>query len=200
MIRINQLTLTNKKLEKEALLKIGEEYANNIFQTNLSAINSEVSFYKNALEHPEVSSYSEAEYLKIPMAVNFKDIPIMYKNSHEYPFFVTLDIAGNVSTLSFTPSVVAFDSLNEKTLISIDQAVENINNNQATIISAGVSQAASIELEEIIGGNLNKYQLEYRVDETTSYIIPYYRFSGEVQNLNEELYTVEIITPAVKTQ
>lgn len=197
-IRISPLKITGNNLSQDQLIEIAENYINDLFQTNLSAIKQDVTYYKNAIEQPEKTSYEQADYIKIPLATNINGFPIMYRGSFDYPFFITLDMSGGVSTLSFSPSIITFKNIGEKTLINIDQAIININSGQGSIISAGVTEAATIDLKEITKGDLNKVNIEYRHDPNTGYIVPFYNFSGEVFSMDETKLIVKIITPAIK--
>ncbi len=188
------------KLSQTDLIGQAQAYLLDLLSLELSPLTDQITYYLEPEEHPEVTTYENATAVKIPFAQTVEGIPVMFEGRAEVPFFVTLDMSGNVSTVSFTPNIVTFETLGEKNLIGIDQAIENINTkNQGTIISAGVETTIDITLDEIVRGDLTTVSLEYRVDETTGYILPYYRFSGTLYNSDNNKYMVELITPAVET-
>lgn len=193
--------ITNPKLSQTELIANAQSYLLELLSLELSPLTNQITYYLQPEEHPEETTYEQATAVKIPFAQTVDGIPLMFEGRAEVPFFVTLDMAGNVSTVSFTPNVITFQTLGEKNLISTDQAIDNINTkNQGTIISAGVETTIDIKLEDIVGGGLTSVSLEYRADSTTGYVLPYYRFAGTVYSADNNKYLVELITPAVETE
>jgi hypothetical protein len=138
--------------------------------------------------------------MEIPFTYSIEDIPLYIGHENTPPLSVLINNEYEIQKIVFQ-TVFFYPLPREESfnIISISEAVENINNRQhASIISAYESETGIFSLEEISEGELTSVSLEYRADLDTKTAYPFYRFSGELENNEGKIITAEIITPAVK--
>lgn len=169
-----------------------------IRQEVLLTQNRAIEYRRNLSESTENQPES-AEMAIIPFSYSLANYPIYYQDDR-LPFveiIVTAD--SGVTKATFQTRGLKYETTTEIPLISIDQAVANIQqNNQATIITYETNYAQELNLATIQTGILNAVQLEYRVDEENQLIYPFYRFEGEFINQDGLELTGQLITPAVE--
>jgi hypothetical protein len=83
-------------------------------------------------------------------------------------------------------------------LLSPQEVVDKINqNDNAAIIVISQEEIIPHEITDIQSGTLKTVKLEYRFDNQLKLIYPFYRFSGDLTNNQNQLITADIISPAI---
>jgi hypothetical protein len=181
-----------------------------ITKTN-TFISSNLPFLKNATLQEERTAYftgdldlhpatqQDASFATFHYAQTINSYPIFINSAQSYPIEVLVSrdlvITKVVASLqSFTYSLTP-----NQNLISIDDAIKNLNTNQTGILLSFATQDGIIEsFEDITGGTLDSVSLEYRLDPQANMLYPFYHFSGTVTTPTGTS-TVHIATPAIKT-
>lgn len=208
-------TLTyNPSQQVVTYLKRQNDYAHESPAFDISrAISTAEQFIKNELsltEHSAVVDQIEylgdegaktaatAEFLQIPFVKNLHGLPVRFAKSISPPLTISLNHEYEVYRIDMyitTPDPVPMIST---TPLTVDQALENIRQNNATIISSSLDLGGIIELQRIESLALTAASLQYRYDPTNNIYYPYYEFIGTAQTDRPgELYTITIVTPAV---
>jgi len=120
----------------------------------------------------------------------------MEKNS-VYPIKVMINADLKIQKLVFPTTMIDLKTIDQKSTISVNQAVKNINNNIGSIIYSEVSWIDSGDISEITSGKMDRVQLEYRLDKEINLAYPFYRFYGTITNKDNIPMKAEIITPAI---
>ncbi|MGD9129671.1 MAG: hypothetical protein PVJ09_04255 [Candidatus Woesebacteria bacterium] len=195
----NQEAPIGKTLNKEQAISTASTLLNNFFPNlGLVALEKEISFFKAGF-HLEESSEADAEIMEIPFTYKLNGIPVFYAHSEDFPFKVMLNSNYQIQKLTFQPFFVNLTISAKAKSISIDQAIENINQNKASIVFAYYEGHGSLSLEEIASGMLTQVSLEYRIDDELKIAYPFYRFKGTLINNKGDELRAELITPAVQT-
>lgn len=177
-----------------------QQFLDTIFPGNNLQIIENKIVYKEADAHGDIVDATEAGLVEVPFGYTIDSFPVYLEKSNEYPVTILVNADNQIQKANFHPFFLTPKIDSKIKALSIPEALANINNNLATIVSSHYEGAESESLESITAGALNSLTIEYRVSVDTKRIVPYYRFSGQLTNdLGQEFYG-EIITPAVQTQ
>jgi hypothetical protein len=185
--------------EKEAIAAAIEFYQAIYPNLTLTPIESEIEFTSGDAHLSKVDKKT-ATYMIIPLASTINTYPVFFKNSSNLPFQAIVDGNNQVVQASFFPQTVSLSPTQTHRTISINEAIENINNDKGTIISAYSEVAEAPTLDQIISGELKSFSIEYRYDDSLNLAYPYYRFKGTLMNKNGTALESEVITPAIPLQ
>jgi len=193
----------NEMFSKERAIKAANESINSLFpDLNLELQQNEITYidggYEYHSEDTEISSSTEMAIIRFSPAID--GIPVYYQNNTGFPFQVTINNDYNVQKLVFNTFFDDFEHGNNIDLISINKAIDNINNDLGSLIWTDYQGSENISLANISAGQMDSVSLEYRVDESIGLSYPYYRFSGKISIPSHSKLNAEIITPAVETQ
>jgi len=192
--------LTDIGMNQETTVQIAQNFIDSYFkQLNLDVIESQIIYYENFLE-PDESNSENAQIAKIPFSYTIAGYPVFYEQKSLFPFEVWVTVEDSIQKFTYYPQFIQVREIGNKPLISIDQAIENINQlNQGSVVSYNNSTTTVISLEEVTQADMNSVKIEYRVDPSTNYAFPFYRFSGTALLSGIET-PIEITTPAVVVQ
>lgn len=205
----NKYTLTlNSSAEKqtgslseEAVLQTAQKSINSLFpKMALTPVPHKSVLVQNLVEgdHDPLLEYSEAKIVVVPFTYMIDGYPVFYKNQDSFPFALAINTSYEIQKLEFNNFFIQLKTGNTLPLIPIETALENINNNQASIIYAVDREYQDFSKDTVTSGKMTSVSLEYRLDETTNIAYPFYRFIGTLTNKNGTVLEAEIITPAVE--
>jgi hypothetical protein len=199
LVKNNFQIIENPELDINQTTNVAQNFVNNYFQQlNITLINSSIRYYNNVFEPREIDASPNAAMVKIPFSYTIAGYPVFYEQNALFPFEVWVTAENEVSKFTYYPQFVQLQEVGTKPLISIDQAIENINqNNLASVISYNNTSTTIITLEEVTSADLTSVSLEYRVDSSTNVAFPFYRFAGTALLSGIET-PIEITTPAVE--
>ncbi len=163
---------------------------------------NQVVFIENEDELYEQVPYQEASAMLVPTDYVLSGFPVRFEKITDPTFMTTISKSGQLIKIVFYPQFYSFQAVGDKDIISLDQALVNINNNQASVIGLTYTDGEKIQalnLANIANLNLTTVDLEYRIDTQTTAVYPFYRFSGVGTDANKNQLNIEIITPAVAT-
>ena len=192
-IKPNLVTDVNKAI-KSAETFISEVFPNIETKTlskNIRYLHGEIEMH--------LGERNEANAVEIPFTYSINSIPVFIDHKPAPLFSVIFNAEYEVQKIVFQSDLLAvFPTDNSLSTISIEKAIENINNEQAVIINSYSDDGALYSIKDIKSGDLEKVSFEYRVDTKEAIGYPFYRFSGELVNNEGKTIQAEIITPAVK--
>ncbi len=179
------------------------QVAQNFVQKYFS--NQSLSVQKDGIQYligdadVEQSPPNKATLILIPFSYTIDNTPVFIGNKASFPLSVLVDGSNQIVKVEFSSTALSYQLLQKNNLISLDRAIQNINNQKAAVIAAGNTQPGALDLSNIQSGNLQKVWLEYHTDDKNGLIYPFYRFRGNVTDNKNNSYFIELITPAVET-
>jgi len=185
---------------KNKAIEVAESYAIEVFSQIPFSVQKDNIKKFSGIQQMEEVNFGTVNAMEIPFTYSIENVPLYIGHEEKAPLLVLINNEYKVQKIVFQ-TVFFYPLAREENLniISISEAVENINNKQhASIISAYESETGVFSLEEISEGELTSVSLEYRADMDTKTAYPFYRFSGELKNSEGKTITTEIITPAIK--
>lgn len=187
-------------IDTQKALQESNDYIQNILPeySQLSPVDKAITYFEGG-SHLEVTTPNKANWMLIPFTLELEGFPVYNQNSGSFPLEVLINSEYEITKVTFTAAPLRYVSLQKNNVISIGKAVENINQQQGTVISVFNQDTQTLSLEDITKGNLTSVFLEYRVDQANQLIYPYYRFFGSIENNQGSVFETEIITPAIAT-
>jgi hypothetical protein len=193
--------LGNNPINPELAFAATQNFIDGYFQQlNLTLVANQVQYFDNLIEAEFPVEVDDAQIAKVPFSYTIAGYPVFYEQTSLFPFEVWVTSVNDVQKMTYYPQFIQVREVDSKPLISIDQAIENINQlNQGSVVSYDNTSTTIVSLEEVSEANLNQVALEYRVDSSTNFAFPFYRFSGTALLSGIET-PIEVTTPAVVVQ
>lgn len=166
---------------------------------NLEVVVNETQYLSADDSHLSITTSDEASIISFTFSNQLQSIPILVDKIIDRPVTILVNSQNEIIRMQIRPQYISLSPRRSFETISVYQAVENINNGYASVIFAESTLGYTSSLNFITSANLSSATLEYRLDETTGTIAPYYRFSGELTNDQNQTFAAEIITPAIVT-
>lgn len=163
---------------------------------------TEIKYYfMESFELEEVSDLvSDQSHILIPFIHIYLNYPVLSESqkTNQVSFLMTTD--GLLNKFSYPiHSAQLGDIKFEEKLISLDQALIQIQDGQGSIVFAQSGSSAPFAIEEIQKADFKNLKIEYRVDGTSGLALPFYRFEGIITNTAGDNFEASVITPAVAT-
>jgi hypothetical protein len=190
---------SNQTVQVAQTTQIAQNFLQQNFpKINLQPIQSQMKYYDAGLEPTEIDP-SKAKIVSIPFAYVIDGLPVLYQNQGEFPFQILVTADNQIQKVVFYSHFVQISTVGQKNLLSVNQALEHIRRNNAVVVSAVKNSSAPVDFTTITSANFSSVNLEYRIDEQTQVVYPFFHFSGTAVNKNGENFALEVITPAVET-
>ena len=201
VINPDRMLLGEEKIdETKALAEASKFLASILPGVSFTPQRNKIIYLDNSIQN-SLTTPANAKMLSIPFAPTIDGIPVFFENRSSFPFSISINSQYQVQKLVFQIMFVTFVPKEKISLISISQAVENINLSRASIISSDIVNGRMdtiISTANVRAGNLKSVTLEYRWDETTGIAYPFYRFTGIIDVDSGESLQAEIVTPAIQ--
>jgi hypothetical protein len=186
----------NKDQAVQAAQKFLEKYIPH--SDTLKVDDSRIAFITGELDLEETTA-EKAEVVSLPFSFFVDGFPILFKNLDVLPFEVNIDSRYQIKRFAFFPLFYTFTTVQKSPSLSIGQAIRNINQQKASILSVENETHGPMNLERIQSGKMDRVLIEYHFDDKLQVAYPFYRFAGKVTDDTNRTYSVEVITPAVET-
>jgi hypothetical protein len=195
---LNQASSSPNIIDLEKAISAAKEFVKANFPDLQLEINeNQTKFYQGSYQLKEISP-KEANLISFSFAYFVQNYPIFIENQEFAPIRLMISSNYRVQKAIFYPLLIKVNEQIDSQAINVEKAVENINQGQASVISAYQDINHLPDISEL-SGNLDSVEVEYRADSTTGLIYPYYKFSGNLRNKDGET-DVQLITPAIKTR
>jgi hypothetical protein len=168
------------------------------FLNGVVPLSDKVIHFSGDFELVRTTNLNEATQMVIPFAYQIEGLPVMVGTTSSFPAEVFIDRNRTILKIIFSPVPLSYTLTPAQRVISLDEAVANINNQKGTIIGYNLESGTDISLGQIQQGELTQVIMEYRLDPTSNLIYPFYHFAGKVQTPSGET-ALEVITPAIVT-
>lgn len=188
-------------INKAQAVTAAQTFLHDIFpDTPIAPLESEMLFFSDYDEHYNEVSESNARQVTIPFAYLIEGYPLFYEKQSEFPFEVTVNNANEVVKVSFAPQFLTITTLQNAEIISPAAALSNLNERSlGALVKAQNRAVDNANLSQVVGGQLTRGSLEYRLDPETHIAFPVYRFDGSITLESGSVLDASIITPAVAT-
>jgi len=187
-------------IDNAAALDVATIFVQKHFGQNWQPALASVEYYNTDGADYHESPPETANVITIPFTQNIGDFPTYYTNQRNLPILVNITSENTVQRLSFSPTLFTLSSSGpELKTTSLEDAITNINQNQAAIISSTQERFGPLDMATIIGGTLTSVSVEYRTDEELRLAYPFYHLKGVLSNQQGTALNAEVITPAVAT-
>lgn len=187
-------------VDSVAAFQAAERFVRELFpESNLQRIENRV-VYREADVHGDIVGATDAGLVEIPFGYTLDSYPLYLEKSVEYPLTILINADNQVQKANFHPFFLTPIIDGKIKTLTVTQALENVAQDKATIISSHYDGFEDESLEQITSGSMSSVTIEYRVSADTKRIVPYYRFSGQLVNNQGQQFYGEIITPAVQTE
>jgi hypothetical protein len=198
----NEPAETETAIDQNKALTAANDFLKIILpEQDLSPITENIEYFKGGY-HLEPSTKISASIVVIPFSYTLEGIPL-YSDTEPDPF-ATIMVNSNlqVQKASIQTLLTVPEKMYPAEIITIDDALNNITHSQDGKIASFVETEQPLfsepNLNRIKQGTLKTVQLEYRVDAQKNLIYPFYRFEGELVDVDDITFYGEIITPAVE--
>lgn len=181
----------------DSALTVGQEFLNELNLSNISPQKNQVEYLSGEFELQAVPP-ALAQFVRIPYAAAVDDFPLVQQQLNHLPITLLIDANNNITKATLYPFFPTTQEIESLPTITTDQALKNINHGGGVIVYASSRETADASLNQITGGSLNDVVVEYRSETDGNTAIPYYRFSGTLEDANGKQFQASIITPAVK--
>ena len=175
------------------LTSLGFESDQLVLQSDLTQLQTAAG---SGLEMYPTTDASKAYFVTLYFSQRANDIPVFFANEYSYQVILTLSKNG-VYSMSLIPFSVEFRTGEEKDIISVDEAINNIRKGQYVATSALSRVGEEVTVESI---TLSKKRLVYRFIPEQQLLLPYYDFSGEALLSNESVSDIQLTTPAIRIE
>lgn len=180
---------------QKTLQNMGVDVSSSTYQTNVRFLSGD--------PEPQPVTRENAILARTTFSPIINSYPVFYNNQTGSSSWTLTNSQHELVKLFITPTFIAPTPTVQAKLLSIDEAVEQLNQDNYTTINAYKTTGNnSVEdIENLANTQLDTVQIEYRLlsDKVTLY--PYYRFSGKSSaSYDDPIYYVELITPAIATQ
>jgi hypothetical protein len=184
----------------EELVRNSDAIVAELYPENPPQIVKEQVRYIGSAQEPAITdSVAEAELVMIPYLYQFNGYPVYLEQNTQYVAYFMFNAKKELVKAEFRPYLITFSPEKNFQSVPLPLAMSNINNNRAALIyTDSYGQGTNMSLN-ITAGVLDSARLEYRVDPTTSSLVPYYHFYGTLNETADQDITAQLITPAIQT-
>lgn len=142
---------------------------------------------------------SNALYATYFFSPKISNIPVKVGSVNQPSVRLTLNHSLEITSAQFFPISYQMGEPQTKNVISVKDAVANIERDKAAIVQVSQSEYRPVDLSRVVSANLTSVEVEYRPDAELKLVYPFYIFSGTAVDAGGAEITVQIATPAVAT-
>lgn len=194
-----QLTLASadgSTINLDQARTVAQDFLNQFSFANQLSL-TDTQFFTGSFELVSSASVDNASVVNFTFQPVFNGVPITSGNSNFSGVQVLVGGNNELLKITWTDFVSKSTALPSQELLSVNRAISNINQNQATLVSFSTTSFNNLSLNQVTSGQMRRVNLEYRYDPTTGLAYPFYRFSGVVESQSGSEFEVEVITPAL---
>lgn len=126
--------------------------------------------------------------------------PVYFEKTADPAFVVSVDGENTVISFLYYPLFNQFAALDTRRLVTVDQALRQIEQGTGSIIQADVAGFERMLLSEISQAEFSAVSVEYRQDPNQTLLYPFYRFRGTGRTQSGAAAEIQVITPALALQ
>jgi len=190
-------TIPTQTLSQTAATQVATQLLDHLFgQSTLAMIPAYTQFLRGEY-HLSTAPPSLADYIELTFAPTISGLPVLNSLTVNPTARIMINSNNEVQKLEICPFLPSFSPKSELPTISVNEAVKNINHNQALVLQAIGLSDPLVDITTVESGTLDRVNIEYRTSPDGSEAMPYYRFTGQLINNTGIEMLVEVLTPAV---
>ncbi len=147
------------------------------------------------------SSPDQATSIQLEYNHFFQNIPILSQDDSNSSFAILINHHATFQKAEMPVRLIKVAPQTQfYSLISLNQALNNITLGQVYLLSAGNtvdSTNDTLDFNSITNLTLQEVIIEYRYNQANLLAIPYYHFLGSATDDNQNSFNLEILTPAI---
>ncbi len=189
----------NKTIIVSDALSTAQKAVSQLFpEEKLSPISQTVKLYRVLdTPHPEPADQQTANSLEVSFGYQLGPYPVFYRKDYTYPVTIIVTADGKVGKVTTQPFTAVFSEKGSYKTVTLSEALKNIEAGDGAIIYQSFLGSGTPSLKTILHGTFTSVSLEYRADESSDYLVPYYRLKGTLTNNENIDFEAEVITPAI---
>lgn len=197
-----QLPSELEEISQDQLIDTTSSFLNQTFGISLTPLVDQIQYLAPESETTLVSETTTDErVLSVPYSSTIEGIPVYFEKNVNPSFTVNITTSGEILALLFYPDLTVPDIVGHDNIIPVDEAVNNIKQNKAAVISSYFKESVGeIDLTTLSSVDLKLVTLEYRQDPDNNLIYPFYRFAGSAIDPEQKKIDISVITPAIPTR
>lgn len=188
-----------ERIQPTRALDIATAFLAEVGITTATPFMANAQYFEDPVEMTPTNEF-KAEIIVVPFAPSIEGVPLIFNKATFFPYQVMINSSYEVQKLTFQPYTYSASPLRQRPLITIDQALANIQAGKGAIIGVGLVDYTSPTLNEIVSGDLQTATLEYRLDPDLQLLYPFYRFTGTLTNRQNQSFSADLFTPAIATE
>jgi hypothetical protein len=151
--------------------------------------------------HPEITESEEnANTIEISFGYKYGPYPVFFDKDYTFPVTIIVNSEYEIQKMTFQPYFMQFQEGQNFSTVTIQQALGNIMDGKGALIKSTYDGHGNPLLSDITKGSLSTVYVEYRVDSDSKTLLPYYRFTGQLENNEGITFYGEVVTPAIQTE
>lgn len=189
----------SKTISVSDALSTAQKAVDQLFpEEKLSPISQTVKPYRVLdTPHPEPADIRTANAIEVSFGYQFGPYPVFYRKDYTHPVTIIVTAEGKVGKMTVQPFSAVFSEKGSYKTVSLSEALKNIEAGDGAIIYQSFLGSGTPALATILSGRFSSVSIEYRADESSDYLVPYYRFKGTLTNNENVDFEAEVITPAI---
>ena len=166
---------------------------------NITTNSNLISYYKSFPGTELIpAAIQDANAVSVSFFYQLNNLPIYYQKTFGATFEIYLNNQYQLYQAYYYPQFIKLTPQEEFPLITINQAVKQINNGSVSLIDSNISILDPNT--KFTSGSMSNVTLEYRIDNTSNIVYPFYHFSGTLTEEGGRKISADLITPAIKTE
>ncbi len=171
-----------------------------LLEENFQAFSNDVKYLSGSY-HLTSAEPENATLVEIPFSHQLDSRPAFTEQQESWPVTVIVNGNGEIIKAVLTTRMYNFEKSFEAQAITIDEALENINEkNLGSLINIFQKQFEPVSLAKISSGKLGEVVVEYRIDEGAQLSYPVYKFTGEFEGAGDNYFRGQLLTPAIPAE
>ena len=192
-----QLSPTEKQgMQTDKAIEAAQSFLENTLK--IASVSAQTPEYLRHVETDEPTTNANAEAARIPFTYTINSLPVFYGKEYQNPYEVFVSADYQIIKVIFQPIFPNYTIIDQAPTISVRQAVQQINNNVGSLVYVSANPGGELSLASFRSGELKSASVEYRIDDNSHLMYPFYKFTGILVNDQGVNVGVEVITPAVR--
>lgn len=188
----------SKGIQGDTAVAAAQSFFTDVFMLPIDELEVNEIHYFLSDEDPEPVDADIARRALITFNHTFNGVPVVTNFVGKESARAVVSDKYEVLSIKFSPLEITGTQAGRYPTYSIEEAVEQINNNKAFVANAINQEFGQLDLSTVTQATLGGVQLEYFASQLgPQQLVPYYRFWGTATNRQGQKFDIEILTPAI---
>lgn len=155
-------------------------------------------FFIKGFEYSQSANPVLADLIRLYYQQKINSLPVFQTYSEDVPLKTEIGPNNSVFRIEYSPSFTSFDEFKTYPLISLEEAVQELNLGKGSLITLNLEgEVKPLTSKTVTSANLSQAKLVYLYSPGKEYLVPYFIFSGTAvfaENRNAE---ITVLIPAI---